>query len=206
MHPNGTQLYRLISRRCAPTCGCFAVALALSLPTMTLTGGQRPMAQSSGSTLTPAAAPGVPFTAEKLASLLPATVYFKGKTASLQIRNAGGISFEGGAIVWAALVDSSGYASNIQDRYQFYLVTECPLRVGASRLAPGSYGGGVTDDHFTFMDLGGHTVASEPAQVDASLPRPRPLQMLYKSGNSALLLVGRREITLRSDALPSTGS
>lgn len=115
------------------------------------------------------------------------------------MRNAAGTSFGGGAIVWAALVDSSGYASSVQEKYQFYLVTEVPLRVGASRLAPGAYGGGVVGDHFLFMDLGGHTVAQEPAGNDAALPRPRPLQMLSQSANSVRLLLGRRSIVLQAD-------
>lgn len=204
MRSYGTQLSRLVLRRCAPFAACGSAVVALALPTAATAMRQPVMAQTSGSAHTPAAAPGVPFTAEKLVSLLPATVYFQGRTASLQVRNAGGTSFEGGAIVWAALVDSSGYASNVQDRYQFYLVTECPLRVGAGRLAPGAYGGGVVGDHFILMDLGGHTIADEPAKIDAALARPRPLQLIYQSGISVKLLLGRRWITLQTDSLPVT--
>ncbi len=122
------------------------------------------------------------------------------------MRNAAGTSFGGGAIVWAALVDSSGYASSVQEKYQFYLVTEGPLRVGASRLPPGAYGGGVVGDHFLFMDLGGHTLVQEPAQTDATLRRPRPLQMLPQSASSVKLLLGRRWIALQADPLPDASS
>ena len=148
------------------------------------------------------APPGVPFTAGKLSSMLPGSVYFQGKTAMLQSRNAGGTSFANGAIVWAALVDSSGYSSSMQEKFQFYLVTEASLRIGDARLAAGAYGGGFVGDRFLVMDLGGHTVAQGTTEIDAALTRPRPLQILPVSTTSVRLLLGRRSVTLQADPSP----
>ncbi len=144
----------------------------------------------------PTAQPGVPFKADKLATLLPATVYFQGRTANLQLRNAGGTAFGGNAIVWAALVDASGYASNVQERYQFYLVTETPLQIGDAQLAAGVYGAGFVGQRFVIMDIGGHTVAQGSTQLDQILPHPRPLQMLPESADAVKLYLGRRWVTL----------
>ena len=143
--------------------------------------------------------PGVPLKADKLNQLLPATVYFQGRTAALQLRNAGGTVFPGGAVVWAALVDTSGYASNVQERYQFYLVTEAPLTIGGSKIAAGAYGAGFLGDRFVVMDLGGHTVAEGSTQVETGLPRPRPLQVLPEAPNAVKLFLGRRWVELRSE-------
>lgn len=141
--------------------------------------------------------PGVPFSPQVLASLLPQSVYFHGRTAALQLRNAAGVSFGAGAIVWAGLVDTSGYASNVQDRYQFYLVTESALLFGNSRLPAGVYGGGFVGDHFILMDIGGRTVAEGNVETDAAMPRPRPLQMLPDSPNAVRLALGRHWVRLQ---------
>lgn len=143
---------------------------------------------------------GTLLTPEALANLLPTTVYFKGKTASLQLRNAGAARFSDGALLWVALVDTSGYASDVQEKYQFYLVTESALVVGGVSLAAGAYGGGFVGDRFLLMDLGGHTVAEGPLQTDPTLRRPRPLQMLPDTPNSVKLYLGRHWVQLHSVA------
>lgn len=137
---------------------------------------------------------------DKLSALLPPSVYFEGKSAPLQTRNAAGASLSGGAILWAALVDTSGYATDVQSRYQFYLVTESPLLLGKSRLAPGAYGGGFVGDQFVIMDIGGHTVVNGPVHTDDALKRPRPLQMTSPSATAMRLYLGRHWIDLQEDS------
>ncbi len=144
--------------------------------------------------------PGKPFTADALTRLLPPSVYFQGRTAMLQSRNAGGTTFAGGAVVWAALVDTSGYASDVQERYQFYLVTEGPLQVGSASLPAGVYGAGFVGERFLIMDVGGHSLAEGTTQLDSTLQRPRPLQILPESPASVRLYLGRRWVTLKSKA------
>ena len=142
---------------------------------------------------------GVPFSQEKLGSLLPATVYFQEKTAPLQLRNAAGTTFGSQAIVWASLVDTSGYSTSVQERYQFYLVTESGLLFGSVHLPAGAYGGGYLGDRFVLMDLGGHTVGEGGTQMDANLRRPRPLQMVADGPSSVKLYLGRRWVSLQAN-------
>ena len=188
----------------------FRLPLLACLLTACLAGASEPARQAGQTDAQPAAqvpspiplqssSPGSPFTAAQLSDLLPATVYFQGKTAPLQIRNSGGTRFLSGAIAWAALVDTSGYASSVQERYQFYLVTEGPLRVGNTTLAAGAYGGGFMGDRFIMMDLGGHTVAQGSTLLDANLARPRPLQILPDSPDAVRLYLGRRWMQLQAD-------
>ncbi len=187
-------------------------AAPLKLPALvlafTLSLGAHPAAGSSpfvsavlqdSTAAAPSSTLGVPLTAEKLSVLLPSSVYFQGRTAPLQTRNAGGTTFADGQIVWVALVDSSGYSSAIQEKYQFYLVTEGPLRVGDASLPAGAYGGGFLGDRFLLMDLGGHTVAQGPLQTDAPLRRPRPLQVLPDTASAVKLYLGRKWVALQAD-------
>lgn len=173
----------------------FLLALASVAPVASRTAcaqAQPSPAQAAPST------PGAVFSAEQLSRLLPPSVYFQGKTAPLQTRNAGGTTFADGAIVWVSLVDASGYATSVQEKYQFYLVTEGPLRVGDARVPAGAYGGGFVGDHFLLMDLGGHTVAQGPVQTDAAMTRPRPLQVVPDTLSSVKLCLGRRWVTLQA--------
>lgn len=109
---------------------------------------------------------------------LPATVFFHGQTAPIQLRNSGGIRFPDGTYALFALVDSSGYSSSIREKYQAYLLTEVPLDIDGHHLAPGAYGCGfINPNSFVIMDIGGHDLFTAHASRDASLHRPTPLQV-----------------------------
>lgn len=156
---------------------------------MTFVAGQQ--------TETAATAPGQPLTPAKLAELLPEKVFFQGQSAPIQLRNAGGTRFGGGALVLAALVDTSGYSSGVQAKYQFYLIVEAEVRFGGQVLHPGAYGAGfVADDKFILMDIGGHTLAQGATQSDAALARPRPLQVVAASPGAVRLYLGRRYVMI----------
>lgn len=183
----------------------FTLGLSILLPLSCVHANA--LQQHAAGATTPASssaeAPGVPFTADKLTSLLPPSVYFQGRSAPLQLRNAGGTSFPDGAILWVSLVDSSGYSSSIQEKYQFYLVTEGPLQFGSASLPAGAYGGGFQGDHFILMDLGGHTLAQGPVETDADLRRPRPLQLIADGPSAVKLYLGRHWVTLHASSTSS---
>ena len=131
-----------------------------------------------------APAPAAPSTAVGILSaadagqLFPATVFFEGKTAPVQARNAGGVRLGTQAVVLAALIDSSGYSSKVQEKYQLYLIAEVPVLFGTQTLAAGAYGCGfLPDNTFLVMDIGGHTLFTVPSLRDADLRHPTPLQM-----------------------------
>ncbi|HTW49894.1 MAG TPA: hypothetical protein VMD92_18190 [Acidobacteriaceae bacterium] len=115
--------------------------------------------------------------------LLPDTVYFAGKSANTQLRNAAGIQFADGQQTLAVLVDTSGYSSALQQKYQGYLLTETPLvflplKPGVPPLPPGAYGFGFVGGHFVVMDIGNHDLLQTLAIHDDHMQRPRPLQIL----------------------------
>jgi hypothetical protein len=117
--------------------------------------------------------------AADLAKLVPPSVFFRGQVASTQIRNSGGVKMPDGMLVLCALVDTSGYSTGVQERYQGYFITEVPLDINGQILKPGAYGVGfLPGNRFVVMDLGAHDVFSTGSTHDADLKRPTPLQVL----------------------------
>lgn len=135
---------------------------------------------------------------EQAGAILPATVFFKGQTAAIQARNSGGIKFGDGKLLLAGLVDSSGYASSVQEVYQAYLLVETPILFGGQRLPAGAYGFGfLPDSHAVVMDIGGTTLLRVATAHDADLRRPMPLQILDDAaGHGYKLYLGRSYVTI----------
>ena len=131
-----------------------------------------------------------------LQTLIPASVFYRGQTATTQVRNSGGVKFGDGFFVLACLVDTSGYSTQVASRYQGYFITEVPIRIGGKELRAGAYGiGFVANNKFLVTDLGGHEVLSVDSATDPALARPKPLEMMANGGGFRLY-AGRRYVTL----------
>ena len=130
--------------------------------------------------------------------LLPATVYYHGQSAPVQIRNSGGVKFADGCYVLAALVDNSGYSSAVAAKYQAYFIAETQLAIGGQTLPAGVYGAGFLDSgKFVLTDIGGHDVLTVDASNDAALRRPMPLQVTANPAGGYRLYSGRRYIAFK---------
>ena len=135
-------------------------------------------------------------TRDEAGAILPATVFFRGQSATLQARNSSGLRFGGGRLVLTGLVDTSGYSSGIAEKYQAYLITELALRIGDQRLLPGCYGYGfLASDRMVVMDIGANDLMRATTQRDAVLKRPTPLQILV-DGAAYRLYLGRSYVSL----------
>ena len=114
--------------------------------------------------------------------LLPEKVFFRGQTAPVQARNTGGVRYADGFLVFAGLVDSSGYSTGIREKYQAYFINEVPVEIGGQTLKPGAYGVGFLEGNkFVVMDLGANDVLQATATKDAEMKRPVPLQFVAGS-------------------------
>ena len=134
---------------------------------------------------------------EQASAVLPGSVFFRGQTASIQTRNSAGLRLPGGKLVLAAMVDSSGYSSALQQTYQAYLITEVRLRIGDQTLSPGAYGFGFTaDNKMLVMDIGGNEILHVPTTRDEVLARPTPLQMIANGAPGARLYLGRSYVSI----------
>ncbi len=136
--------------------------------------------------------------ATEAAKVLPGAVFFRGQSASVQGRNSGGIKFGDGMYVLAALVDTSGYTTSVQQKYQAYFITEAPIEINGHPLAPGAYGVGFVGSNFGVMDIGAHDLFSVAATRDAGLKRPTPLQVIANGAAGRYRLYEGREFVVIS--------
>lgn len=133
---------------------------------------------------------------QEMENVFPPSVYFRGKTAPVQWRNAFAVRFADDSLVFAGLVDNSGYASSVQETYQMYLICDKPLLVGDKVLPAGAYGAGFVGERFIVMDVGGRTAVEGKTHLDDELTRPRPLQVLQPSDKNIRLYLGRRWVLI----------
>ena len=111
--------------------------------------------------------------------IFPDKVFFRGQTATTQLRNAGGVRYGDGFYVLTALVDSSGYSTGLREKYQGYLINEVAIEVGGQTLKPGAYGFGFLEGNkFVIMDLGANDVLQVTSTKDSDIKHPVPLQVL----------------------------
>jgi hypothetical protein len=167
--------------------------LAIAVPAL-YAASQTASADKNGpSTVTPKV-----LTPPEAAKLLPDAVFFRGQSAPIQARNSGGVQFAKDAFLLVTLVDTAGYSSSVQEKYQAYLITETPINIEGHRLEPGAYGCGfLAANAFIVMDIGGHDLFSVRSAKDADLRRPTPLQVLPSPGGAGYrIYVGRDYVNL----------
>jgi hypothetical protein len=126
-----------------------------------------------------------------LDALIPPAVFFRGQTATVQKRNSGGVHFAGGPFMFAVKVDTGGYSSSIQEKYQTYFISEVPLDIDGHKLPPGAYGVGFVGNKFLVMDLGGNELFTATSQRDEAIARPTPLQVQADPAHGYRLYGGR---------------
>ena len=142
--------------------------------------------------------PGV-LSGDEVRKVVPAVYFFRGQSASVQLRNSAGFSVAEGKLVLAGLVDTSGYASDVQAKYQGFLITEVKLKIEGTSLAPGEYGFGFSKEgKFLVMDVGANDLFSVAGKIDDKLPHPVPLKMVA-DGDSYRLYAGRKWVTLKAE-------
>ena len=134
---------------------------------------------------------------DDLKKTVPAVYFFRGQSAPVQLRNSAGFSTADGRLVLAGLVDTSGYAADVQAKYQGFLITEVKLDVGGSELNPGQYGFGFSKEgKFLVMDVGANDLFSVAGKIDDKLPHPVPLKIVA-DGGAYRLYSGRKWVSLR---------
>src|SRR5215467_14659820 len=77
--------------------------------------------------------PGI-LTGADLQRVVPSSFYFEGQAGPTQMRNSAAARLSEKSHVIAALVDTSGYSSDIRGRYEGFLITDTPIKVGNAEL------------------------------------------------------------------------
>lgn len=134
-------------------------------------------------------------TGAELTRIVPPGFYYEGQSAPTQMRNGCAARTGEKQHIVAALVDTSGYSSEVRARYEGFLIVDAPMEIGGEKLAVGAYGFGFTDNgKFNVFDVGGNPVLSVAATNDKDLRRPRPLMLMNNADN--LRLYGGRDFVV----------
>ena len=136
---------------------------------------------------------------DDIKKVVPAVYFFRGQSAPVQMRNSAGFSAADGKLVLAGLVDTSGYATDVQAKYQGFLITEVKLSIEGSTLAPGAYGFGFSKEgKFLVMDVGANDLFTVAGKIDDRLPHPVPLKMV-EDGGAYRLYAGRKWVSMKAE-------
>jgi len=150
---------------------------------------------SAGSLLGYAQTDATVLNAAEATKLLPEKVFFRGQSATTQLRNSGGVKFGDGMFLLAVMVDTSGYSSDVQQKYQAYFITEQPIKIEGHDLPAGIYGVGfIAGDKFNVLDVGAHELFTVGSHHDADLKRPMPLKVTA-DGSQFRLYEGRNYVS-----------
>src|SRR5271157_1345818 len=66
-------------------------------------------------------------TGDQLKKVIPTSFFYAGQAAAVQTRNSTALKNSTGKVVLAGLVDTSGYATAIAEKFQGFLITETKL-------------------------------------------------------------------------------
>ena len=141
---------------------------------------------------------------QKFNAALPKDFYLEGNSIPTESRNAALIKTSAGVRLIVALLDTSGYCSQVQQKYLGMIISEGTTSVCEISVQVGSYGFGLEKPRpgseanaiFNLYNQAGAKVASCVAKRDANIKQPKPLDFLEKDGFARLYL-GRYWLDLR---------
>jgi hypothetical protein len=137
-------------------------------------------------------------TSDQVTKLAPNSYYFAGQSAAVQQRNTAGLKNTSGKVVLAGLVDTSGYSTAIQEKYQGFLITETKLSFDGATLDPGEYGFGFKDGKFIVMNVAATDLFSIASANDDQVKHPVPLKF-EKDAAGYRLYAGRKYVAVKAD-------
>jgi hypothetical protein len=138
-------------------------------------------------------------TGEAFTKAIPADFYLEGNRIPVEKRNAVLLKTPAGARVVLALIDTTGYSSQIRQKYIGMLISEGKISVCGISVGVGSYGFGLdtpkppSDENAKFMlyDQAGEKVGECAAKKDNSIKLPKPLAVTTAKGEPAKLELGK---------------
>lgn len=131
--------------------------------------------------------------------------YLEGNAIPVQKRNAAMLKCTCGKRIVFALLDTSGYSIDVQQKYHGMVTTEKGITLGGAAVPVGAFGLGLQKPEAPseapakvfFYDVAGQKVAEGSAQYDANLAQPVPLQVVVEKNKAPRLLLGRYVLELK---------
>ncbi len=136
---------------------------------------------------------------------VPNDFYLEGNRIPVEKRNAAVLKNAKGTRLVLALIDTTGYSSQIQQKYIGMLITEGTISVCGIALGVGSYGFGLdrpaatstADAPFKIYNQAGEKLGECAAKKDDSLKQAKPLTTVTAQGEPAKLYLGKYVIEIR---------
>ncbi len=136
---------------------------------------------------------------------VPADFYLEGNHIPVQKRNADVLKNAKGARVVLALLDTSGYSSQIQQKYLGMLITETRISVCGNPLGVGSYGLGMerpaatsnANAPFKIYNQAGEKVGECAAKKDDSVKQPTPLAVTTAKDGPTKVYLGKYVLEIK---------
>ena len=125
-----------------------------------------------------------PVTGKEFNSAMPKDFYLEGNAIPTQKRNAALLKTAQGARVLFALLDTTGYSSQIRQKYVGMLISEADISVCSIPVKVGSYGFGLdrpaanssADATFFVYNQAGEKVGECASKKDTVIAQPKPLE------------------------------
>jgi hypothetical protein len=143
---------------------------------------------------------------EAFNKIVPRDFVLEENSIPTEKRNSTLVLTPSGSRLIAGLLDTSGYSSQVQEKYLGMLIAEGNVEVCSHPLAIGSYGFGLAKSKgiageppskFFLYNQAGNRVAECAVKVDEQLKIPRPLQVVPSRGGTARLYLGRTWVELK---------
>ena len=145
-------------------------------------------------------------TGEAFVKAVPNDFYLEGNRIPVEKpRNAVLLKNAKGARVVVALVDTTGYSSQIKQKYTGMMITETKISVCGTELGVGSYGFGLdrpaatsnANATFTIYNQAGEKLGECAAIKDQNIKQPRPLAVATAKGAPAKLELGKYVVEIK---------
>jgi len=132
-------------------------------------------------------------------SAIPNDFYLEGNRIPVEKRNAVLLKTPAGARLVFALIDTTGYSSQIQQKYIGMIISEGKVSVCDVPLSVGSYGFGLEKptSKFLIYNQAGEKVGDCVAKKDSALKQPKPLNLVPGKEADARLYLGRYAVELK---------
>jgi hypothetical protein len=142
---------------------------------------------------------------DALVRAVPGDFYLEGNRIPVEKRNAVLLKTGKGSRVVIALIDTTGYSSQIQQKYIGMVITEANISVCGNAIGVGSYGFGLErppatsngDAHFRLYNQAGEKLAECGTHRDDTVKQPRPLMVVTDRSGTAKLYLGRFGIEIK---------
>jgi hypothetical protein len=146
-----------------------------------------------------------PVSADAFTRAVPADFYLEGNRIPVEKRNTAVLKNANGARMVIGLIDTTGYSTQIKQKYIGMLITEMPISVCGIAVGVGSYGFGLdrpaptstADAPFKVYNQAGEKLGECAAKKDDSIKQAKPLATITPQGGPAKVYLGKYVIEIR---------